>query len=261
MTGTLDDDSSTSDSVSFTVEFTNACESDVITYASGVDASYTYDFDSDIVITPVFTSTEGCPFGPYTATFVDQSDSTAYTDPISVDSSTGVVTIASDLAQSYADATYTLTISAYANYGDASADATASSSITFVDPCDSVTLVAPVVPAGPITLWSFHEQTTTVFTPLSYTDSDGDVWNCGTPTYVVEHNVGGEGTFVAETLSFLSLDVTDPANPALLADLEEFEHQEEDYEFRIVATLGDYGSATSNTFTYDTKSSCEITTV
>ena len=71
MTATLDDDSSTSDSVSFTVEFANTCESDTITYVSGVDATYSYDFDSDIVITPVFTSTEDCPFSTYTFTFID----------------------------------------------------------------------------------------------------------------------------------------------------------------------------------------------
>lgn len=260
MTGTLDDDSSTSDSVSFTVDFANTCETDVITYASGVEASYTYDFDNSIVVTPVFTSTEGCPLGPYTATFTDQADSTAYAAAISVDSSTGVVTVSSDLAQTYADATYQLTISAYAKYGDASADATATSIITFIDPCDQITLVAPVVPAGPITLWSYHDETTTVFTPLTFTDADGDTWDCGTPTYVVEHN-DGTGNYAQEELAFLSLDTTDSSDPALVADLEEFEHQEEDYEFRIVATLGDYGTATSNTFTYDTMSSCETTEV
>lgn len=146
-------------------------------------------------------------------------------------------------------------------YGDASADATASSTITFIDPCDFITLVAPVVPVGPITLWSFHDETETDFSALTFTDSDGDTWNCGTPTYVVEHNLGGNDGFVAETLSFLSLDSSDSSSPMLVADLEEFEHQEEDYEFRIVATLGNYGTATSNTFTYDTKSSCEITEV
>ena len=95
---------------------------------------------------------------------------------------------------------------------------------------------------------------------MLFQDASRNDQDCGTPTYVIQQS-DGNGNFVGEALSFLSLDASDPANPTLVADLEESEHQEEDYEFRIVATVTDFGTTTSNTFTYDTKSSCEITNV
>lgn len=62
-------------------------------------------------------------------------------------------------------------------------------------------------------------------------------------------------------MQFVTLDTTDPQNLELDAYLEEFEHQDEDYTFKIVATLGTYGTHDSNTFQFNTASSCEITTV
>lgn len=102
----LDDDSGTTDTASFTVDFIQNCATDVITYTSGVDATYNYDFETDIVITPVFTSQASCPLGAYTFTFIDQEDSTAYPELITFDSSTGQTTVSSEYSASLADKTY-----------------------------------------------------------------------------------------------------------------------------------------------------------
>jgi len=50
----LDDDPETSAETEFQIDFTNECENDSITYVSGVDPEYTYDFETEIVISPEF---------------------------------------------------------------------------------------------------------------------------------------------------------------------------------------------------------------
>lgn len=262
VTGTLDDSGFSAESTTFTVTFEDTCFTDTITYTSGVDATYTYDFDNAITITPVFTSDNDCPLGAYSLEFVD-SLSADKSSLVTFVPQTGVVTIPADLAQSDGDQNYQLTITANAQYGSGTQDAT--STITFIDPCDEVTVSDPVVNENsPITLYSFVETTYSSVTSLTYTDSDGDNWDCGPITYELQVDLNDGNGFVPSTLSFLTLDVSDPDALELIADLEEEEVQDDDYEFRIAATLGDsgtYGTYYSNEFHFNTASSCETTQV